>query len=461
MQKIIQHIFAHVAALSRRQFALPTALLLLLSFCTPLASFAQVDTSKMSITIAPPLYQLTIAPGTLWKSTLRVVNTNPYPLVVHTTVADFHPNGETGNAVFDDLSHGSAVDTRLMSGWITLPSGDITVLPDRSYEIPFSIMVPVNADPGGHYGAIMVGTLPPDIAQGSGASVGSMLTSLIFLRVPGEVVEEGLIRDFYTAKDVVPTPEQSFALRFENKGNVHLVPQGEIVITNMWGKTRGTIKVNEASSFGNVLPGSTRKFAFEWKGEESLFDIGRYKAEAVLSYGEQNKQSAVRTTYFWIIPWGKVGATLFTIVFLIWFFTWSIRRYIRRALQLEREHLFGAAAGESKAAHREAAPAPHAKPHHHEAASQRLTLELLKRPLVLGAAELSKGGVRAAHVSHAKAVHGKHRQHTSYIEWAKRYRMFILFVCVFILGCALIGWYFVEVFQEERAYQVTEIRPKG
>lgn len=450
-----------VGSLTRSRFSVFSAVLLAVCiFSVPTTIFAQVDKSKLSITIAPPLYQLTIAPGTLWKSTLRVVNANLYPLTIHAEVADFHPSGETGNAVFDNLSHGSAGDTRLMSGWITLPASTITVLPDQSYEIPFSIMVPLNADPGGHYGAIMVGTLPPDNAGGGGASVGAMLSSLIFLRVPGEVVEEGLIRDFYTANDVIATPEQSFVLRFENKGNVHLVPQGEIVITNMWGKKRGTITVNEKSSFGNVLPGSTRKFAFEWKGEESIFDIGRYKAEAVLSYGENNKQSAVQTTYFWIIPWGKVSATLFTIVFLAWFFSWSVRRYIRKALELERAHVFGAGATVHKSDHHDA-PVTHHTKSHHTPASSRLTLDVLKRPLIVGAAELSQGRTQAAHVSHEKGRHGKRVHHSSYIDWSKRYRFFILFVFMFIVGCTLIGWYFVEVFQEERAYNVTEIRPKG
>src|SRR3989344_4454271 len=118
-----------------------------LLFLTPSGLiFAQTDGSgKLSITIAPPLFQISIAPGTLWQRVLRVVNTNHYPLVVHTNVADFRPSGETGNAVFDTLSQGSALDTLRMSGWITVPSGDITIPPDASYEIPFSINVPINA----------------------------------------------------------------------------------------------------------------------------------------------------------------------------------------------------------------------------------------------------------------------------------------------------------------------------
>ena len=173
----------------------------------PAVGFAEglattTQSGRLSITIAPPLYQITIAPNTEWKSTLRVVNTNQYPLSIHVEVTDFHPNGETGKAVFDKLSQGDTKDTARMSGWISLPRPDITIAPDKSFEIPFSITVPDKADPGGHYAAILVGTKPPDHVAGGGASVGTLLSSLIFLRVPGDVVEEGTIRNFFAEKTV-------------------------------------------------------------------------------------------------------------------------------------------------------------------------------------------------------------------------------------------------------------------
>jgi hypothetical protein len=435
---------------------------------------AQADAGKLAITIAPPLYQITIAPGTAWKSTLRVVNTNHYPLTIHADVSDFHPDGETGNAIFDDLTQGDANDTRRMSGWISLPVRDVTIPPDQSYELPLTIIVPQNADPGGHYGAILVGTLPPH-TEGSGASIGTRLSSLIFLRVPGDVVEEGLIRDFVTPSDVVQSQLQTFTLRFENKGNVHLVPHGQIIITNMWGKKRGVIVVNEKSTFGNVLPGSTRKFSFQWKGEDSIFDIGRYKAEASLSYGEVSKQSATRTTYFWIIPFKPVAATLLTLCFVIWFFTWSMRRYIRKALELERS-LSGApqSAGErsgevkwvegAKSARDASRSAPlsavsQASTTVPPSTPERLSMAALRRPLAQGAAELRLG--KTTEIKGATESLDQIENKSDFVTWAKDYRLFLYFVLVFIFTLTLVGWYFVDVFQSERSYNVTELRPKG
>jgi hypothetical protein len=166
--------------------------------------------------------------------------------------------------------------------------------------------------------------------------VGSQVATLFFVRVAGPVTEEAIIRDFYSASAFSGSADQTFILSVDNTGNVHIQPQGEIVIKNMWGKIRGKIEINKESNFGNVLPNSSRRFEFKWDGEENLFDIGRYTAEVAVVYGEEAKQSLFRRTHFWIIPWKPVSTILGSFILLILLIVWAIRRYIRQALDLER-----------------------------------------------------------------------------------------------------------------------------
>jgi hypothetical protein len=404
----------------------------------------------LGLNITPPLYQISIAPGTEWKSTLKIVNLNPYGIRIDATVVDFAPDGETGLPVFENLTGSSATrgDPSRMSGWVTVPSNAINVPANQSYDIPLTISVPENADPGGHYAAILVGTLPPEDV-GSGAAVGAKLASLIFARVPGDVIESGVIREFITEEAFVETPEQVFTLRFENKGNVHLVPQGEIIIRNMWGKERGKIIVNEKSSFGNVFPRSTRKFQFSWKSEPSIFDIGRYTAEAVLTYGELGKQSAVSSTVFWVIPvlpfLGMFGGT----IAFFWFMSWAIRRYVRRALELERERLGIPAASLRKDRDEDE--------RWNQKEEDEITFDILKRPLVRGAADLRKKN-RASIGASVESV-SINEPHSS--SWINEYRLFIVFVVVLVLATIAVGLYFVEVFESERTFKVEEIQGGG
>ena len=430
--------------------AIFSALLLFVSFSTALAQSSS-DANSLTLTLVPPIFQVTQAPGTEWRSVLRVVNANPYDIVISATVTDFHPDGETGNAVLEHMPPGDASDTHRMSGWIDISKEEIIIPRGKTREVPFTIRVPADADPGGHYAAILVATSPADQVTGTGTSVSSAITSLFFMRVPGEVIEEGIIRDFYATESFMQRASGSFVIRFENKGNVHLVPQGEIVITNMWGKERGKIVINEQNTFGNVLPRSTRKFAFDWSGESNIFEFGRYKALATLAYGEDGRKTAFRATYFWVIPVVPVVSVLGSMIAFFWFVSWSLRRYIRKALLLERARL-GLSEGEemkAESATKQNAAAANTPP---------VTLEVLSRPLVLGVRDLKQPIPPSTSV---KTSPNTSVPASLYIEWVKRYRAFFLFLFVFIIGSALISWYFVEVFRAERAYQVKEIQEKG
>jgi hypothetical protein len=345
-----------------------------------------------------------------------------------------------------------------MSGWIDISKEQIIITRGKTAEVPFTIRVPADADPGGHYAAILIATSPAGQVTGTGTSVSSAITSLFFMRVPGDVIEEGIIRDFYATESFMQRASGSFVIRFENKGNVHLVPQGEIVITNMWGKERGKIVINEHNTFGNVLPLSTRKFAFDWSGESNLFEFGRYKALATLAYGEDGRKTAFRATYFWVIPVVPVVSVLGSLIVFFWFMSWSLRRYIRRAMLLERARL----------GITDDAPSEKSNARQTTRVSQQpaVTLEVLSRPLVLGMRDLKQqkdgqgrslalqGGTLKKLAAHEKTT----PQPSLYIEWLKRYRAFLLFLLIFMIGTTLICWYFVEVFQSERAYQVKEVR---
>jgi hypothetical protein len=49
------------------------------------------------------------------------------------------------------------------------------------------------------------------------------------------------------------------------------------------------------------LPGDIRKWEFKWEDKKNFFEMGRYKAELILTYGEQTRETSTQTIYFWII----------------------------------------------------------------------------------------------------------------------------------------------------------------
>ncbi len=290
---------------------------------------------KLSLTVTPPLFQLTIGRGESWTSNLKVVNTNSYDLTIYASLMDFQANGEEGQGkLIPVLENGPALASSTLARWIEIGKGPRIVSAGKSAEIPFTVTIPENAEPGGHYAAILVGTQPlADKTKGAMVTVASMVSTLFFVRVNGDIREEGVIREFTVDKNFSSYPDVSFGLRFENTGNVHLRPQGEITVYTMWGKEVGKIPVNQQGDFGNVLPHSTRKFIFAWRGEDNFFDAGRYSAVAALSYGQEARSNVSSVTYFWVVPFKPILAILGGAILFILFTLFIVRAYVRRSLR--------------------------------------------------------------------------------------------------------------------------------
>ena len=296
----------------------------------PVFAFAQ---NALSLSVTPTLVQMAGQPNQLWESQIKVINSNKFPITIYAEVANFAPQGESGHGrlipIFEEITEGTT-----LAEWISIDNAPIEIPREQSVTIPFTVNVPENADPGGHFAAILVSTQPPVLEDKLTLKTSQIVTSLFFVRIAGDVIEEGSIRSFSVADKFVETPEIDFSLRFQNQGNVQLQPQGQVTIYNMWGKKRGTIPINTQTHFGNVLPNSVRKFEFSWEGEQTVSDIGRYKAEASLAYGFDTKKFETQELYFWVVPLKPMLLTLATIIAIVWLLIWMVRSYVRRMLSL-------------------------------------------------------------------------------------------------------------------------------
>lgn len=306
----------------------------LFGFCSALLFLALPVHAQeaQSLSVTPPLFQIEAVPGQSWQSAIKVINTNSFPLTVYANPVDFEPVGESGQGRFLPILNEETQNGTLAS-WINVAGEVFTIAPEESFDIPFSVAVPADAPPGGHFAAILIGTKPPDTSSELAVRTSQVVTSLLFLRVAGDINEAASIREFSVARTIVTKPKADFSFRFENSGNVHIQPQGDITIFNMWGKERGTIPINHQSRFGNVLPGSIRKFDFSWEGERAISDIGKYTAVITVTYGTDSRQNASQEVTFWFIPLKEAGIVLFILLVVIAGLRWAISSYVRFMLR--------------------------------------------------------------------------------------------------------------------------------
>jgi hypothetical protein len=385
----------------------------------------------LTLSISPSLFDMSVNPNQEWRSSLRVINVNDYDLTVYLDVVNFMPQGEGGSGRFIPISDDTEAAGSTLAEWFVINRDPIVIPREQSLEIPIAVRVPEGAAPGGHFAAILVGTKPPTSESGQArVQTSQMVTSLFFARVAGDIRELGLVRNFTTSESVLDTPEVNFELRFENKGNVHLQPQGEIKITNMWGQERGIIPINQSTQFGNVLPESIRKFNFAWKGEWSFSDIGRYTAEVTLAYGTEARQFATAITTFWVIPFKLLFGILLIISLFALATTWLVRRYVRRMLSLA-----GIDVNEYKAS-------SSVKALHHSRAKNKVPLH---QPMIIGLADFKQKVLLAKGVLTRLSAIG---------NFIIQYRIFFAAVVLVITFLVLVIWFVSSANTDTRGYEI-------
>jgi len=194
--------------------------------------------------------------------------------------------------------------------------------------IPVTISVPIDAEPRGFYGALIVSNEPEILGESQSAETEgkarlvSRIGSLFLLRINGEGKESGTLEDFKIigpSKVFYEKRPQGFEILFKNDGNVHLVPHGMITIKNLLGKEVGAIPVDAYFS----LPDSIRYREVIW---DSGTGLGRYTANLSLypGYGNDNQVDSIS---FWIIPWKILLITFLCLVVFVSFVYYILTRF--------------------------------------------------------------------------------------------------------------------------------------
>jgi hypothetical protein len=209
---------------------------------------------------------------------------------------------------------------------------EFSLMHGQRIYLPVKIQIPLDAEPGGLYGAIIVTTNNPkselqsekEKATGQ-VQIVSRLGSLFFVRVSGDAKEDGLLKDFYiknSQRFFEKTPI-NFEILFENNGSVHLIPYATIEIKNMFGKKIDEFQVDPWF----VLPDSLRLREIEWN-KAPLF--GKYTATIGVNRG-YNDIIDQKSISFWVIPWKYVAAGLAGLLLLALLLRWIFSSFeIRR-----------------------------------------------------------------------------------------------------------------------------------
>jgi hypothetical protein len=281
--------------------------------------------------ISPPVTFQNLSPGTSTKATMKVTNLTTQQITLNLSKQNFAAKGEEGEVQLVD----NADPLYSLAPYFSLDQLSVDIPPASTKEITYTLSVPVGAEPGGRYGSITFTAATGTLAPGqSGAAVKQQIAGLIFLRIVGNANEQIKVASFTTgtldkngtfaSKNFFEYGPVSFNARFQNLGNVHEKPTGEIVIKDIFGFKVGTVKLDEE----NVIPGAIRRTVSTWN-HHLLF--GYYTATLTAHNGSQQVLTAKTT--FTVIPY-KLVVIVVIILAILFFIFWKGRKRFGRAFRI-------------------------------------------------------------------------------------------------------------------------------
>jgi hypothetical protein len=301
-------------------------------------SFAQTPTpANYDVTVSPVFFDLSVNPGDTVSNKVRIRNNTTSPLPIKITVQQM-----TGDANGDLVLRDNPSDQAL--SWIKFETQTFTAAPLEWTDVPFTITVPSDAAYG-YYFAINLAQDNTSPLKKTGAAITGATAVPVLLNVKKEGAKlDGKLLSLTVDKGFYEYPPVKFSTVFENTGNVHIRPTGNIFIKDWLGNQVAALTVNDTQ--GAILPGLKKTFESTWddgfitvepktlNGEPVLdkngkvetqlkiqwdklpsLRIGRYTASelVVVSTANRDIPFTVETSFF-VFPWGLILTILIVIV---------------------------------------------------------------------------------------------------------------------------------------------------
>lgn len=267
----------------------------------------------------------TLEPGEVKKGKVDIINTSDEPQEIKVYPVDAVPTKDGAFAPEPEGREKVGVGT-----WVTLAESEVSLKPQETKTIDFTVKVPEDTEVGDHMGAIIVQSKePPEAVEGSGLRITTRVGARMYITIPGDMVRELEFREF--TREMIDG-KFTFYLTFINKGNVRIGPKGEIEITDIFGNAVDSIKIPERE----VFPGKTITIPIEW---DKVPLLGKFTAQASVVYDAD--QTLTKELTFWILPSQKVllalGAGILIIILLILVVIRKIRG--RRKKKMMKEYI--------------------------------------------------------------------------------------------------------------------------
>lgn len=285
-----------------KKIRLLAVLLALLGLQAVLPIYAQSNNqSKESITVSPATSKPQVKAGQTLKGEFTVINDGTQEYKFITYARPFSVKGDDYEPNFTVVNKHTEIFQ-----WIKLDSAKESLKPDERVKVAYTINVPEDARPGGHYAVIFAETQPP---ANSGSIVRKKrVGSILYATVDGEIEKKAKLEKFESGTLFIKPPITS-DIYIKNEGNVHFSADINLNYKSIFGKNRFTFQESKM-----ILPGTTRRIPVKWE-KPPLFGI--FKTEGSVNMIGQTQQLPEKLVILLPLPVIIIAILILALIILI------------------------------------------------------------------------------------------------------------------------------------------------
>lgn len=244
---------------------------------TVTVSAADSNDGTERITLSPSSTTLKLDAGEIGSGTMKIKNDGD---VAYGFSVYARPYGVTNELYEPDFTNQQS--NAGVYKWIQFDQTKYQIQPGETIEVQYTLRVPVDAAPGGHYGVLFAETDERGL-EGTGVARKKRVGNLLYVTVNGSYKTSGTFKEFILPFWQTSAPVVS-SVRVENTGNVDFRAKVSTTAKDLFGQTKYSYTGDPI-----VLPDTTRLMEMKW---EAAPNFGFFKVSQVVEFLGQKHQNS-------------------------------------------------------------------------------------------------------------------------------------------------------------------------
>ena len=282
------------------------------SWWQPVGVMAGETKREVGFNLSPSFNEIVLNKDESEKSfILKITNNTELSENFRLSVMDFGSLEESAGAAFIATKKSELENKYALASWVSLEKDAVVVDPGKTIPVKVSILNKESLSPGGHYAAVLINLENRPEGAKEIVGVNQSYASLIFVKKTGGEIYKMDLKNIEVDGNWLNV-NKTVKMRFQNGGNVHVVPRGTVEVKDWLNRVvaKGAINVDSLI----IMPENFRNYSTTVNPAALALVPGIYNV--TLNYRYDGAETfLVKRLKFFYLGWSAVAAV--SIVLLV------------------------------------------------------------------------------------------------------------------------------------------------